>query len=154
MGLLEHLFGLSIDLVVRPKYSSAAITAERVRERGVLRVVDRRRTSRWNRLPRAQHLTCKNVRMAGAAQLPHPLGIRSAMSTIKVSIRLVNGSLQEFTEGPEFLHKLRSLQSQGLTGQELVDCLISDDWGAPPIVVEISWKDSDGKNYEIRIPYD
>jgi hypothetical protein len=75
------------------------------------------------------------------------------MSTIKISIRLVDGGLQEFPESSEFLHKLRSLQSQGLTGKQLIHRLISDDWGAPPTVVEISGKDSDGKNFEIRIPY-
>ena len=75
------------------------------------------------------------------------------MSTIKVSIRLVDGGLQEFAKGPEFLQRLRSLQSQGFTGKQLVHHLISDDWGAPPTVVEISGKDSEGKNFEIRIPY-
>lgn len=75
------------------------------------------------------------------------------MITIKVSIRLVDGGLQEFDESPVFLQKLRSLQSQGFTGMQLVHHLITDDWGAPPTVVEISGKDLDGNNFEIRIPY-
>lgn len=75
------------------------------------------------------------------------------MNTIKVSIRLVDGRLQEFDENPAFLQKLYSLQSQGFTGKQLVHHLITDDWGSPPIVIEISGKDSDGKNIEIRIPY-
>jgi len=75
------------------------------------------------------------------------------MSIIKVSIRLVDGGLQEFDESPAFLSELRSLQSQGLMGKQLVHHLITDDWGAPPTVVEISGKDLDGKDFEIRIPY-
>jgi hypothetical protein len=75
------------------------------------------------------------------------------MSTIKVLIRSVDGGLQERDEGPTFLQKLHSLQSQGFTGKQLIHHLITDDWGAPPTVVEISGKDSDGKNFEILIPY-
>lgn len=75
------------------------------------------------------------------------------MSTIKVSIRLVDGGLQEFDESPAFLQKLHSLQSQGFTGKQLIHHLITDDWGAPPTAVEVSGKDSDGKDFEIRIPY-
>lgn len=75
------------------------------------------------------------------------------MNAIKVSIRLVDGGLQEFDENPAFLQKLHLLQSQGFTGKQLVHHLITDDWGSPPIVIEISGKDSDGKNIEIRIPY-
>lgn len=75
------------------------------------------------------------------------------MNAIKVSIRLVDGGLQEFDERPAFLQKLRLLQSQGFTGKQLVHHLITDDWGTPPTVVVISGKDSDSKNFEIRIPY-
>jgi hypothetical protein len=75
------------------------------------------------------------------------------MNTIRVSIYLVDGGLQEFDESPAFLQKLCSIQSQGFTGKQLVHHLITDDWSVPPTVVEISGKDSDGKNFEIRIPY-
>ncbi len=75
------------------------------------------------------------------------------MNKIRVLIRLVDGGLQEFDESPAFLQKLRSLQSQGFTGKQLIHHLITDDWGAPPTVVEILGKDSDDKSFEIRIPY-
>ena len=75
------------------------------------------------------------------------------MNTIKVSIRLADGGLQEFKRGSDFLQELRSLQSQGFSGKQLVHRLLTDDWGAPPTVIEISGKNSEGKNFEIRIPY-
>lgn len=75
------------------------------------------------------------------------------MSTIKVSIRLVDGGLQEYDESQFFLQKMHSLQSQGFKGKQLIHYLITDDWGAPPTVVKISGKDSDGKSFEVRIPY-
>jgi hypothetical protein len=51
------------------------------------------------------------------------------------------------------VRELRSLQSQGLGGKNLVHELLTDDWGAPPTVVVISWKSADGKYVEERISY-
>jgi hypothetical protein len=75
------------------------------------------------------------------------------MNTVKVTVRLVDGGLLECTKGAEFLRELRSLQSQGFVGKELIHRLLTDDWAAPPLVVEIFWKSPDGKNGEERIPY-
>ena len=75
------------------------------------------------------------------------------MSTIRVSIPLVDGGLIEYDEGPEFMDKLHSLQSQGFIGKQLVQRLITDDWAAPPLSVEICGKEVDGTSFEIRIPY-
>jgi hypothetical protein len=75
------------------------------------------------------------------------------MNTVRVSVRLVDGGLLELTKGAGFLRELQSLQSQGFVGKELVHRLLTDDWGAPPLSVEISGKAPDGKNVEVRIPY-
>lgn len=75
------------------------------------------------------------------------------MSTVKVSVRLVDGGLIEFTKASGFLHELQSLQSQGYTGKELVHRLLTDDWGTPPVAIEISGQSPDGQNFEVRIPY-
>ena len=75
------------------------------------------------------------------------------MNTIRVSVQQVDGGLTEFSKGAEFLRELRSLQSQGFSGKELVHRLLTDDWGAPPLVVEISGKNPDGTTFEMRIPY-
>ncbi|CAG9933275.1 hypothetical protein [Candidatus Nitrotoga arctica] len=75
------------------------------------------------------------------------------MNAIQVSIRLVDGGMQEFTCGHELLHKLHSLQSQGLAGKQLIHRLITDDWGAPPVLVEIKDIGLNGESLAIRIPY-
>ncbi len=76
------------------------------------------------------------------------------MSSIHVSVQLVDGGLQEFQEGPAFLVRLRALQARGVEGKQLIHQLLSDDWAAPPTVVIIAGKGTDGRPIdEIRIPY-
>lgn len=75
------------------------------------------------------------------------------MHTIKVAIRFIDGGMHEYSENPNFIKELRSLQSQGYIGRELINCLISDDWGAPPTVVNISGHDEDGAKVDFVIPY-
>jgi len=66
-----------------------------------------------------------------------------------VSISLVDGGLQEYTEDARFVARLKSLQQQGLEGRKLIESLISDDWAAPPRSVTV--RDGD---LEITIPYE
>lgn len=75
------------------------------------------------------------------------------MTEVRVSIRFVDGGLQDYLEGPDFLSKLRLLQSQGVAGKQLVHELIGDDFGAPPSGVEVWGKDKDGQGFSIKIPY-
>lgn len=75
------------------------------------------------------------------------------MTSISVSIRMVDGSLSEFAADEGFLNKLHALQAQGLRGKQLIHELLSDDWGPPPCVVEIHETLLDGKQIDIRIPY-
>lgn len=51
------------------------------------------------------------------------------MTSISVSIRMVDGSLSEFTADEGFLNKLCALQAQGLRGKQLIHVLLSNDWG-------------------------
>lgn len=67
---------------------------------------------------------------------------------IQITIRFVDGSLQEFTETNEFLLRLSELKEQGYEGKGLIDRLITDDWGAPPVFVEIK-----GSEINLQIPY-
>lgn len=76
------------------------------------------------------------------------------MNTITVSIRLINGGFHEFTKGPEILQKFKSLQLEGYSGRPLIDNLITDDWGAPPVVVTISGTDENGNKVVHTIPYE
>lgn len=73
---------------------------------------------------------------------------------IKVSIRLVDGSLDEYSEGDEFISKLNLLQSEGYEGISLIHELITDDWSAPPIVVDISGETLKGLKVNVKIPYE
>ncbi len=72
---------------------------------------------------------------------------------IQVSIKLVDGGLQELTEEDEFICQLEILQNQGYEGKELIHQLLTDDWGAPPVYVDISGTTSNGSVVNIRIPY-
>lgn len=73
---------------------------------------------------------------------------------IQVSIRLIDGSLDEYSESDEFISNLNSLQEQGYRGKALIHQLITDDWGAPPIVVDISGVTSEGIKVKVKIPYE
>lgn len=75
------------------------------------------------------------------------------MSQITVHAYLVNGDLQEFSFDIGFLETLKAMQSEGYTGKQLINRLITDDWGGPPRVIEISGVGADGKSRNIRIPY-
>jgi hypothetical protein len=72
---------------------------------------------------------------------------------VSVSVRLVDGGLREFDTGPELLVKLVYLQAQGLEGKQLVHQLLNDDWGAPPVYIDITGADDTGHPVEVRIPY-
>ena len=72
---------------------------------------------------------------------------------IKISIRFVNGSLQEYPESKELLSRFTKLQKQGYEGKELINTLITDDWGVPPLSVEIVGKAPDGSDVNLQIYY-
>ena len=67
---------------------------------------------------------------------------------IQVTIRFVDGSLQEVTETKDFLLRLSELKEQGYEGKDLINRLITDDWGAPPVFVQIK-----GSGIDLQIPY-
>ena len=76
------------------------------------------------------------------------------MSSVKVEAKLVDGGAQDWVFGPEFLEKLKMLEAQGLAGKNLIHELLSDDWGAPPVIITISWAGADGRRVQRKIPYD
>lgn len=72
---------------------------------------------------------------------------------IQVSIRFVDGGFQEYSERSDFLSRLTELQNQGYEGKELINTLITDDWGVPPLSVQIRGKGPDGSEVDLQIPY-
>jgi hypothetical protein len=67
----------------------------------------------------------------------------------QVTARLVDGGILDFEGGPALLDRLRRLQAEGYSGKRLIHEWLTDDWGAPPNVVEIT----DNGNVIERIPY-
>ena len=72
---------------------------------------------------------------------------------VQVSIRFVDGGFQEYSESSDFLSRLTELQNQGYEGRKLINALISDDWGAPPLSVQIKGKGPNGSEIDLQIPY-
>jgi hypothetical protein len=75
------------------------------------------------------------------------------MTSLKVEVRRVDGSLQEFPGDSDLLYRLNMLLEQGLEGKRLADELFTDDWGPPPILLTISGIDSKGSPVHFSISY-
>lgn len=76
------------------------------------------------------------------------------MSHVTVTAALVDGGALDFVPGPDFLDRLRALQAQGVEGREIIHALLTDDWGPPPVFVMVAGTDADGRQIDIRIPYE
>lgn len=76
------------------------------------------------------------------------------MTAVTVKIRFVNGDYHEFDGEPELLDSLAELQAQGWEGKQLVDLLLTSDWGPPPVSVDICSTDQAGQAVELRIFYE
>ena len=72
---------------------------------------------------------------------------------INVTVRFVDGGLQEFEENDHFLAQLNALQNEGYKGKQLINKLITDDWGPPPVLIEIKGKKADGTSVDLKILY-
>lgn len=73
---------------------------------------------------------------------------------IQVSMKLIDGSLQVWSEDDHFISHLNNLQNQGYDGKALIHELITDDWAAPPVYVYISGETSEGSTVNTNISYD
>ena len=67
--------------------------------------------------------------------------------------RLVDGGTLDLEFSDEMIAKLKALRAEGYTGKRLIQLLYTDDWGPPPIVVEIRGTTSTGEIVDTRIPY-
>ncbi|HEY4306545.1 MAG TPA: hypothetical protein VGM82_18865 [Gemmatimonadaceae bacterium] len=74
--------------------------------------------------------------------------------TIQVAISYVDGGYSEQDYDASIVTRLRELQAKGLTGKRLVDRLLTDDWAAPPTIVELKGVAPDGSAVDIRLAYD
>jgi hypothetical protein len=76
------------------------------------------------------------------------------MASLVAKVRHVDGSLSEFPLSVSYLDKLHRLQAQGLKGKDLVDELLTNDWRAPPLIVDLLGQQADGTPVRIKIPYE
>lgn len=75
-------------------------------------------------------------------------------SMIKVSVRTVDGGLQEFDEPNSIFARLAALRHDGYVGKKLIHKLLTDDWGPPPVGVRIWGKLENGTSVDEYIPYE
>ena len=73
---------------------------------------------------------------------------------LEAIVRRVDGSLWEIPLVQQQLIELYDLQEQGYMGKSLIDLWLTDDWGAPPIYVDVQGKDTEGNDVDIRLLYD
>lgn len=73
---------------------------------------------------------------------------------LKVSIQTVDGGLQEWNEDDSLYDKLLRLRRDGYSGKQLIDELLTDDWGPPPSVVVIRGSLRDGTPIDESVTYD
>jgi hypothetical protein len=68
---------------------------------------------------------------------------------------LADGSLMDITESnpDKSIVILGRLKAQGLEGKDLVNELITDDWGAPPISVIVKGRMENGEVFNFTLPY-
>jgi hypothetical protein len=75
------------------------------------------------------------------------------MSSIRVQIYFVDGSLLDTLVHPEILGRHAALATQGLTGKALIHELWSDDFGPLPLRLDLSGTAPSGQAVYISIPY-
>lgn len=75
------------------------------------------------------------------------------MSAVTVAIRFVDGGYTEYRQPLGILATHDRLVHDGLTGKALIDALLGNDWGPPPVTVTLNSAGSNGKPVEIVIAY-
>jgi hypothetical protein len=71
-------------------------------------------------------------------------------------VHLVDGGIMDIPEdnAEQFLKKLKQLRDMGYEGKQLVNELITDDWGPPPVAVVVKGKLLNGKTVNFTLSYD
>jgi hypothetical protein len=66
-------------------------------------------------------------------------------------VRLVDGGYLEYSEDVSLLSRLADLEASGYSGKALVYKLITDDWGSPPLSVQIMSSETCNVSADITI---
>ena len=75
------------------------------------------------------------------------------MDRISYLVNRVDGSQLDIEGDPRDIARLQQLRIEGYEGRELIDALITDDWGAPPTTVVISIALANGATETVVIEY-
>ena len=67
---------------------------------------------------------------------------------INALIRYVDGSASNHPVDDAELDRLAELEASGLSGRELIDAWITDDWGPPPTDIEVRGVTSKGRRVD------
>ncbi len=75
---------------------------------------------------------------------------------LMLECHLVNGGIADIPvdNAEKFLLKLKRLRDMGYQGEQLVNELITDDWGPPPVIVVVKGKLLSGKSVNFTLTYD
>jgi hypothetical protein len=71
---------------------------------------------------------------------------------LKVEVSLVDGGAMDWSVDDSVYRRLLELRNDGLEGRDLVDSLLTDDWGAPPTGVRLAGMLEDGTKIDEYIP--
>lgn len=71
---------------------------------------------------------------------------------VKVIAHLADGGSRESDSAEDLIQKAAQLRQQGLGDRAIIHVLITNDWGAPPIYVELVPADSP-PNSSLRLVY-
>ncbi len=72
---------------------------------------------------------------------------------INIRIYHVDSSMSEWEEDEAIIDTLNELMALGYEGKELVNQLLTDDWGAPPRSVILTGTRENGEEINIALKY-
>lgn len=72
---------------------------------------------------------------------------------LHVTAPLADGGLLEFDVPEATVARLQELRAAGFAGTELINRLLTDDWGPPPTSVRITGTLADGTRVDETIAY-
>ncbi len=80
----------------------------------------------------------------------------SEIELLRLEVHTVDGGILDIPEDnpDEFMKKLSDLRTSGLEGKRLLNQLITDDWGVPPLLVLVKGKYKNGEEINFTLPYD
>ena len=74
-------------------------------------------------------------------------------STVQLRIGFVNGDALDLEKPWSFVGDVEAMRARGVEDWRIVHELISDDWGPPPLNIEVTGTWPDGKPLLLKLHY-